>query len=375
MIVLIDSYDALRDFAIGLPPHSRAAVDTEAASFHRYSDRVCLIQVSVDGVSAVIDVLALKDLEPLRAILAGSSREKILHDADSDLRALDRDFGFRVERVFDTRIAAQLLGEPGIGLAALLEKYFGTKLDKRYQRADWSIRPLTAPMIEYAAADTRQLSELRDVLERELLAKGRHAWATEEFSHLGKVRWTPRDPEEEAYSRLKGVRTLSHTHKHVARALYAWRDTTAKAMDRAPFRVLGNEYIVEIARVAPTDLAKLGAVPRMPGSIVTRHGVELVGVVNEALHSVPDDVPRARREPRARPDPAIETRLTRLKTLRTAQSALLGLEAGVLCPNATLFAIAEANPRRAADLDHVNELRLWQREAMGEQQILTAVAG
>ena len=118
---------ALRDLAARLARAPRIALDTEAASFHRYTDRVYLVQVSSDHETALIDPLALPDLSPLGDLLASESVEVVFHDADYDLRVLDRDYGFRARRVFDTRVAAQLLGEPAVGLAALLEKHFGRK--------------------------------------------------------------------------------------------------------------------------------------------------------------------------------------------------------------------------------------------------------
>ncbi|HLQ22431.1 MAG TPA: ribonuclease D, partial [Gemmatimonadales bacterium] len=131
------------------------AVDTEAASFHRYHDRVYLVQLSSRARTAIIDPLAVADLGALGRLLADPDVEIVFHDADYDLRLLDQQFGFRAKRLFDTRVAAQLLNEPGIGLAALLEKYLDVRLDKRFQRADWSTRPLSADMVRYAADDTR----------------------------------------------------------------------------------------------------------------------------------------------------------------------------------------------------------------------------
>ena len=185
----------------------RIACDTEAASFHRYVDRIYLIQVSSDTETALIDPLALSDLTLLGQLLARADLEVVFHDADYDLRALDRDYGFHAQRVFDTRVAAQLLGEPGVGLAALLLQYFGVHMDKKLQRADWSIRPLTPEMITYAAEDTRYLTRLRDVLADRLHTVGRLGWAEEEFARLEALRWTA-PPQDDAYLRLKGAKTL-----------------------------------------------------------------------------------------------------------------------------------------------------------------------
>src|SRR5207244_2544554 len=160
------------------------APDPEAASFHRYHDRIFLVQLASPSLTAIIDPLAIADLSPVGGLLDDPKVEKIFHDADYDLRILDRDYGFRARRLFDTRIAAQLAGEPAVGLAALLEKYAGVKLAKEHQKADWSRRPLSAAMLAYAAADTAHLPALREQLRARLTALGRLAWAEEEFARL-----------------------------------------------------------------------------------------------------------------------------------------------------------------------------------------------
>ena len=178
------------------------AIDTEAASFHRYRDRVYLVQLSTRDETHLVDPLALPGLPGFGELLADPAIEKLFHDADYDLRLLGYEFGFTATNLFDTRVAAQFLNEPGIGLAALLEKYIGVRPDKRFQRADWSARPLTQPMLEYAAMDTRHLPDLRDLLRDKLLARGRLEWVLEECALLTAVRWPdPAPPEEAALAR------------------------------------------------------------------------------------------------------------------------------------------------------------------------------
>src|SRR5690606_29231187 len=144
-------------------------------------DRVYLAQLTAAGRTSVIDPLGLESFAAFGELLADQAVEKVFHDADYDLRLLHHEFGFQPRRLFDTRITAQLLGEPGIGLGSLLEKYLGVKPDKRFQRADWSARPLTEGMLEYAAGDTDNLLELQNILRSQLVEKQRLAWAEEEF--------------------------------------------------------------------------------------------------------------------------------------------------------------------------------------------------
>lgn len=347
----------------------RIALDTEGASFHRYVDRVYLIQLSTERETALLDPLALEDLAPLGAVLGGEAVEIVFHDADYDLRVLDRDYGFRVRRIFDTRIAAQLVGEPAVGLAALLEKYFGIRLDKKLQRADWSVRPLPPDMLAYAAADTEHLLRLRDLLAERLAAAGRTAWAEEEFRRLEHVRWTA--PPLDAHLRLKGAKVLSPTSRAVLRALVAWRDRVAGAHDRSPFRVFPNEALLALARAVPRSLEELAQVRGIPPALARRHGVELLAAIKDGLASPPEQ-PQPARGRRQRPDPAAVARFERLKELRNRRAAELGLEPGVVCPNGTLHAVAQAAPQSIEDLQRVEGLRRWQIEALGAAAMLAA---
>lgn len=372
-IQLISDPPSLQALTARLREAPRIAFDTEAASFHRYTDRVYLIQVSSDRETALVDPLALPDLSSLGALLAEDRIEVVFHDADYDLRVLDRDYGFRARHVFDTRIAAQLLGEPAIGLAALLEKYLGVKLDKKLQRADWSIRPLTAEMIAYAAADTMHLPRLRDLLAGKLEAAGRWAWAKEEFAQLEALRWTGA-PTEEGYLRLKGAKLLPRRSQAVLRAVHQWREQVAQGLDRSPFRVMPNEALLALARAVPQSPEQLHAVRGLPASLAKRYGDQLLAAVERGLATPLDALAVPERHPRQRPDAAQEARFERLKLLRNQRAAELGLEPGVICPNGTLQAIARAAPTRREQLTGIAELRGWQIEALGAPAILAAAA-
>lgn len=347
------------------------AVDTEAASFHRYRDRVYLLQLSSRRATAVVDPLGV-DLTPFGAMLADPAIEVVFHDADYDLRLLDHEFGFRATKLFDTRVAAQLLNEPGVGLAALLEKYLGVKLDKRFQRADWSARPLSPGMLDYAAADTRNLLELRDILRDRLIELGRLAWAEEEFLLLEGVRWTGSDDAEPAWLRMKGAKALRGRALAVLREVFEWRDSVARKADKAAFRIINNEPMLAIARTPPTDLAALRAMPGVGHDLVERRGGELLAAVQRALEIPERDLPRLDRMPRRAADPAFDARVERLKAVRNREAARLDLAPGVLCPNGTLEAIARAAPADRDELGRVPGLRRWQASEIGEA-LLAAV--
>jgi ribonuclease D len=349
------------------------AVDTEAASFHRYRDRICLVQVSSASHAAIIDPLALNDLAPVGDLLADRAVEKVFHDADYDLRTLDRDYGFRATALFDTRIAAQLAGEPAVGLAALLQKYVGITLTKEHQRADWSQRPLPPPMLAYAAADTQHLPALREGLRDRLRTMGRLEWAEEEFGLLEALRWTGNADGAEGYLRIKGARTLTPRQLAALRELYRWRDELAARLDRATFRVVDNEVLLAVSRALPTTAQALAETRGVPPAHVRRHGADLVAAVQRALALPETQLPRFERTPRPPKDPAFDARVERLKAARNRIATELALDAGVLCGRPTLEAIARAHPNDRAGLADVGELRRWQLDVLGDA-LLAAVA-
>lgn len=370
----IESQAAFERFTVQISGTAILAVDTEAASFHRYRDRIYLVQISTRDATAVVDPLAVPDLDRLGRLLADPAIETLFHDADYDLRILHRDYGFTAGNLFDSRVAAQLLNEPGIGLAALLEKYCGITLDKKFQRADWSLRPLPQGMLEYAADDTRYLPALRDLLRDRLVAAGRWHWAEEEFRLLQQVRWTPAGPPEEAYLRLKGARTLKGHQLAVLRELFAWRERTAAQLDRAPFRVLMNEALITVAKAMPVDETALRELKALSPDQLRRRGGEILDAVARGVRAPSDSIPVFPRGRRPDPDLAYEARLERLKSARNAIAERLPLAAGVLCPNGVLEAIARLAPRTMEELSGVEGMRNWQREVTGKE-LLAAMGG
>src|SRR5579871_2693253 len=234
-VAYLDTDADLARFMAEIGRPRELAIDTEGASFHRFIDRIYLIQLSTRDKNAIIDPLPLTHTPAeLGSLLEDPKVEVVFHDADYDLRLLHQDYGWHVTNIFDTRISAQLLGIATFGLGAMLERAFGLKLDKKHQRADWSMRPLTAGMLDYAAQDTLHLLGLRDQLKDELDKKGRWAWAQEEFQRLEGTRWEPEEPGQ-SFLRIKGARDLTRRELAILRELVAWRDGVALQLDRATF--------------------------------------------------------------------------------------------------------------------------------------------
>lgn len=369
---LVQSQSELERWCGRLRHESLIAVDTEAASFHRFHDRVYLLQLSSRLETAVVDPLAVSTLGPVGELLADPEIEIVFHDADYDLRLLENEHGLRANHLFDTRIAAQLLNEPGVGLAALLEKYLGVRLDKRYQRADWSARPLTPEMLEYAADDTRHLPVLRDRLRERLEVLGRLDWAEEEFELLSTAPRVSTEPEEPAYLRLKGAKALKGRSLAVLRELVEWREELARRQDKAAFRILNNEPMLLMAKSPPQSLEALRSVRGMSPEQIRRRGTDILDAVERALRIPERDLPRLERRPRPQPDPAFDARLERLKAARNRLALQYDLAPGVLCSNGVLEAIAKANPETLQQMGSIEELRRWQLKEIGGA-LLTAL--
>ena len=358
----LDTADTVDRFLAGLHGTRAIALDTEGASFHRFVDRIYLLQLSTDAHEAIIDPLPIGTPSRLGALLEDPQVEVILHDADYDLRLLHQDYGWRVTNLFDTRVAAQLLGLRAFGLAALLEQFFGVKLDKKHQRADWSMRPLTADMLDYAAQDTRHLLALRERLRAELEQKGRWHWAQEEFARAEGTRWEPENGD--GFLRLKGVRDLTRRELARLRELVRWRDGIAAELDRATFRVAGNEVLLDLARSAPTTRDALFAVKGFPRGMSDARAQDAMQAIARG-NAVPDaDLPRFPKAARWDRDPDFDERVAKLKAVRDEAAARLDLDPGVLCSRDRMEAVARRQPKHVDEFAEIPELRRWQAEVL-----------
>jgi len=360
----LDSADAVSRFMATVSAARDLALDTEGASFHRFVDRIYLLQLSTRESSAIIDPLPTGALPELGRMIEDPQVQVVFHDADYDLRLLRQDYGWKVTNVFDTRVAAQLLGYKAFGLAALLEKFFDVKLDKKHQRADWSMRPLTAGMLDYAAQDTRFLLDLRDRLRGELEDKGRLSWAQEEFTRLESVQW-PDDDSANAFLRVKGARDLNRRELALLRELVPWRDGVAREMDRSTFRVVSNDVLLEIARQAPTTREALGTIKGMPRGILESRGEDVLAAVRRGVAVSEADLPRFPRAPRWDRDPDFDDKVARLKAVRDAAAARLDLDPGVLCSRDRMETIVRRNPATIEELLTVEGVRRWQADLLG----------
>jgi ribonuclease D len=371
---VIDTQEAFDAAMARVAAQPVVALDTEADSLHSYFDKVCLIQMSIPGEDMIIDPLCKIDIAKFGEILANREITKILHGADYDLRILDRDFGFTIANLIDTMVCSQLLGYEAFGLAALLDRHFGFKVDKKHQRADWAMRPLPPDMLEYAATDTRHLIALAGRLRDELTALGRWEWAVEEFGRQEQIRFNEKDGDEEPFRRLKGLGALDRRSLAVVRALYDFRDGLAREADRPPFKIFGNDLIFEIARLKPSSTQEFNNIKGVSGYHRGRFGRDIVRLVNEAMAIPDEELPEKSESKTWLRDREMEARIDRMKKARDKIAKDLKVDASVLAPRHILVSVAEAQPHEPADLDRVPVMRNWQKALLG-QALIDALRG
>ena len=345
-------------------------VDLEADSMYHYFEKVCLLQIATESAAYVVDPLALRDLSALRPIFSNPRIRKIFHGADYDVRSLHRDFRFEVENLFDTQLACKFLGFRENGLEALLRSRFQVKLNKKYQRADWSQRPLSPEMVEYAAMDGRYLIPLARLLEKELGEKGRLSWVEEECLFLSKVRFMP-PSHAPLYLRVKGAFLLDPRSLAVLEALLGFREAQAKKADLPPFKVLGNEPLLELAMKKPLGLEELETGKVLSRRQIDKYGAPLLQEIHRAM-SVPDeDLPVYPRASRPEVSSPVRKRVNALKTWREMRAKALEMEPGVLLNNALINDLALKNPQSVKEMEEIPGLKKWRQSHFG-REILAA---
>lgn len=366
----VDAPERVAELAEEFLAEPVVAVDTEADSFYHYFDKTCLVQVSTSKHSYLIDTLAFDGPEamaPLAPVFSSPDCQVLFHAAEYDIYVLKRDYGYTFANVFDTMISAQLLGYSAVGLAAIIEHHFNIKVPKDEQRSDWSRRPLTEKQLTYAVGDVLYLSRLAKKLERELKKAGRMEWAQEDFDTLCQRQWPDRTFDKQGYFRIKGARKLDPKSLSVLKELFLMRDARAREIDRPPFKVLGNRTLLEIAESKPTKASQLKNIKGITELLVRRMGDDILAAIDAGRSVDHPPIPKTTGTGRRRMDRKTERRVTELKAWRTRRSEELKLDPGVLCPNASLEAIAWQNPTQGSDLDDVPELKGWFVRAFGDE--------
>lgn len=368
-ITMITTQEQLHQAALLFQKQTLLACDLEADSMHHYREQVCLLQISTETENFIIDPLACPDLSPLVPIFADPAIVKIFHGADYDVRMLHRGFGIEINNLFDTMIACQFLGEPAVGLAAVLKKRFNVELDKRYQQADWSRRPLPPEMLDYAATDTSLLQSLYRQLAVELEEKGRLSWVLEECELLSRVRTTERSDAPLA-ARFKGAARMRPQALAILEGVLRFRDEEAQKKDLPPFKIIGNDSVREIAERNPVSVADLNGISGLSPKLLERYSRSILQAVRDGKKLPPAELPvfATKRKPERSHEQ--DDRLKKLKEWRTQKSAELGIDAGIMANNALLEELAELV---SGSLEDYAGFKEWQSAVFGAelQKIIT----
>lgn len=325
------------------------------------------------GEAWLVDSLALPDLGPLAPILAEPGLLTVLHAGDNDLAHLKRRHGLHFAGLFDTSIAARLLGIRALGLDVLLMEYLGVQLPPSRQKDDWSARPLSPAQERYAAADVQYLIPLKNRLVEELQRVGRLMWVEEECEALAAdpALEPPADPD--AYASLKGARELPPRGLAALRALHEMRERLARETGRPPFKIISNETLLLVAAALPGDEAALATIAAFTPRAIQRWGADVLRAVEEAGALSEAELPVLSRPRRPQLDGPTRTRIEALRVWRSTAAPRLGLDPGVVLPNRLIGEVVRAAPHDRAELARVEGLRRWRAEILGDE-ILDALA-
>ncbi len=363
--VLIESADRFAALLRDLGRQARLAVDTESNSLHAYREKVCLIQFSTVEMDYVLDPLALDDVSPLGPIFSNPSVEKIFHASEYDIICLRRDYGFSFANIFDTMQAGRILGRKQAGLDRLLDEKFGVRMNKRFQKADWAVRPLSRDLLMYARLDTHYLIPLRDMLKAELEAKGLWQVAQEDFDMACHVNGGKPKAQVPAWIRFAAHREFTPRDLTVLNELLRWREQAAAHLDRPPFKVLDDDRLIEIVQAKPATADELLAT-----GLSTRQmenwAQPILETVARGLQS-----PLVHWNAPPRPEDIYLKRLEKLKDWRKKTAATLDVESDVVLPRPFLLALAEKGPQ---EMRSIMSASPWRLEHFGDQ-ILKVLEG
>jgi len=357
----VDNDKALDYFVTNLRGYFPIALDTEADSLHHYRESVCLIQVTHDSRHFLIDPLGKY---PLDELWPPTSRHTwIIHGADFDLRMARRAGAPEPQAVFDTMLAAQLLGLKAFGYGALVEKYCGITLNKGSQKADWSRRPLSPAMLEYAVQDTEYLEPIAEIMRQQLEEKKRLEWHEQSCARVVESSKITREDDPENEWRISGSALLSPPALAIVKELYYWREKEAETVDLPVFKVMHGELLLDLATWCSANprISPMGA-PKWPSRVSPARGERLIAAIERGREAPP--VPRPPRGERPPRDKDAEVRMEKLRAYRDKVAADLDLDPTVIAPKSTLQEVARLPETAAEKLIAENRWCAWQWELL-----------
>jgi len=358
-IHFIDTEPEMAAAARRLEIHPILAVDLEADSMFHFNERICLLQIASPADLYVIDPLPIPNMEDLAPVMASQAIRKVFHGADYDVRCLIRDYNINIRNLFDTEIASRFLGYPETGLNAVIKRHFNMELEKKFQKKDWSQRPLPQEMIAYAANDVRYLLDLHDILERELAEKGRLDWVLEECELLSAVRPDPPN-DNPLFTRCKGAGRLDPRSLGVLEALLEMRREKARQKDRPPFKIIGHTALLTLAQKRPETMKKLQALNLLSHKQINMHGRDILEALQIGANLPADQLPSYPKTRRPRQSAETVKKIRQLKRWRDNEAKRLAIDPGVFFSNTQIATIVEAGPDSIEALSAVNGLKKWQ---------------
>ncbi|RPH49063.1 MAG: ribonuclease D [Desulfobacteraceae bacterium] len=365
---LIETIPDLKMALKGIESEKRVGFDLEADSMYHFSEKVCLLQVASKNTAFAIDTVKLKNLSLLKPLFIRKDVKKIFHGADYDIRSLFRDFGIEIRNLFDTELASRFLGIKETGLEAVLRNRFNVKLEKKYQKKDWSERPLSPDMLNYALNDVRYLVSLSEILEKELDLKGRLSWVKEECDILCAVR-PPEDNGEPLFLKFKGAGKLRPGTLAVLEALLCFRREIAKKRDRPLFKVMGSASMLKLAETCPDTIKKLIETGALTPKQVDIYGKDLLKIIDNATKILEKMLPVYPRKKVSAISESASKRIEALKTWRDKKAKKLCIDPGLLLNKALINSIGVKDPVSREELEMVSEMKNWQKMGFGEEII------
>ena len=368
-IYFIDRKEDLCTVLPRLEAGRRIAVDLEADSMFHFKERVCLVQIASKEITLVVDTVRIDDLTCLKSVFANPSIEKIFHGSDYDVRSMYRDFQISIHNLFDTELASRFLGMKETGLGAVLSNHFSVTLDKKFQKKDWSQRPLPQDMIEYGASDVMYLLPLAKLLQKELKQLGRLSWVLEECEYQSRVRPPVVDDSEPLFLKVRGAGRLDRRSLAVLEELLKYRLEKAAQMNRPPFKVLNNRLLLDLAVKRPNTMEKLSQCKLLSPRQIGMYGKGVVHGIRQGIGIAKDNLPvyPQKRPPRLKPN--VTKRIEKIKTWRDQVADELCLDGSLILNKALITEIALKYPKVASDLDRIGGLKNWQKKEFGRDII------
>jgi len=365
---MVETAAGLEKAAGALEKEKVIAVDLEADSMYHFKEKVCLIQLATEKTSVVVDPLQIDNFSILKPLFYNPDIQKIFHGADYDVRSLYRDFKIKINNLFDTELACRFLGIKETGLKAVLKTFFEINIEKKYQKKDWSKRPLPEEMVEYASKDVIYLLPLARILIDKLEEIDRLSWVLEECHNLSKVR--PVLPNEDPlFLKFKGAGRLKSKSLAVLEALLQYRKSVAEKKDKPLFKIIGNDSIMKIATARPVMLRSLKGGKALSGRQISMYGNDLIQVVAGALKITERGLPVYPRKTVSPMSSEVLERIKILKSWRDSKARALDMDSGMLCNNALITAIAVKDPEDKKSMGTIKEMKNWQKTAFGREII------